>query len=166
MAASVTTREYANTRALDPTDSGLTTGVHPAGAAVTVGLRLAVNWAISRSPLATPAGRGTVTVVTAAVLIAWDEATTVIGLLAGGGVVGGVAGVVTVPGADSAERLPAALIQAQRDFFGAHTYHRTDKDGTFHTEWTGDRTETETGAAYARDVTVPKEAEKVDSPPQ
>ena len=36
-----------------------------------------------------------------------------------------------------AERLPAALIQAQRDFFGAHTYHRIDKDGTFHTEWTG-----------------------------
>ncbi len=65
-----------------------------------------------------------------------------------------------------AERLPAALIQAQRDFFGAHTYHRVDKDGTFHTEWTGDRTETETGAAYARDVTAPKEAEKVDSPPQ
>jgi 6-phosphogluconate dehydrogenase len=41
-----------------------------------------------------------------------------------------------------AERLPAALIQAQRDFFGAHTYRRVDKDGSFHTEWTGDRTET------------------------
>jgi 6-phosphogluconate dehydrogenase len=41
-----------------------------------------------------------------------------------------------------AERLPAALIQAQRDFFGAHTYRRVDKPGTFHTEWTGDRTET------------------------
>jgi 6-phosphogluconate dehydrogenase len=40
-----------------------------------------------------------------------------------------------------AERLPAALIQAQRDFFGAHTYRRTDKDGTFHTDWSGDRTE-------------------------
>jgi 6-phosphogluconate dehydrogenase len=40
-----------------------------------------------------------------------------------------------------AERLPAALIQAQRDFFGAHTYRRTDKDGTFHTEWSGDRSE-------------------------
>ena len=40
-----------------------------------------------------------------------------------------------------AERLPAALIQAQRDFFGAHTYHRVDKEGTFHTEWSGDRTE-------------------------
>jgi 6-phosphogluconate dehydrogenase len=29
----------------------------------------------------------------------------------------------------------ANLIQAQRDFFGAHTYQRTDKEGTFHTEW-------------------------------
>jgi 6-phosphogluconate dehydrogenase len=34
------------------------------------------------------------------------------------------------------ERLPANLIQAQRDFFGAHTYERTDKPGTFHTEYT------------------------------
>ncbi|GAA1470554.1 NADP-dependent phosphogluconate dehydrogenase [Microbacterium thalassium] len=42
-----------------------------------------------------------------------------------------------------AERLPAALIQGQRDFFGAHTYKRIDKDGTFHTLWSGDRTEVE-----------------------
>ncbi|WP_402371639.1 NADP-dependent phosphogluconate dehydrogenase [Isoptericola rhizosphaerae] len=42
-----------------------------------------------------------------------------------------------------AERLPAALIQAQRDFFGAHTYRRTDRDGTFHTQWSADRTEQE-----------------------
>jgi 6-phosphogluconate dehydrogenase len=40
-----------------------------------------------------------------------------------------------------AERLPANLIQAQRDFFGAHTYRRTDRPGVFHTEWSGDRTE-------------------------
>ena len=40
-----------------------------------------------------------------------------------------------------AERLPANLIQAQRDFFGAHTYRRVDREGTFHTEWSGDRTE-------------------------
>ena len=40
-----------------------------------------------------------------------------------------------------AERLPAALIQAQRDFFGAHTYRRIDRDGVFHTEWTGNRSE-------------------------
>jgi 6-phosphogluconate dehydrogenase len=32
-------------------------------------------------------------------------------------------------------RTPANLIQAQRDFFGAHTYERLDKPGTFHTEW-------------------------------
>ncbi len=32
-------------------------------------------------------------------------------------------------------RLPANLIQAQRDFFGAHTYERTDKPGTFHSSW-------------------------------
>jgi 6-phosphogluconate dehydrogenase len=41
-----------------------------------------------------------------------------------------------------AERLPAALIQGQRDFFGAHTYHRVDKPGSFHTLWaTDDRAE-------------------------
>ncbi|MFD0524152.1 NADP-dependent phosphogluconate dehydrogenase [Paractinoplanes durhamensis] len=34
-----------------------------------------------------------------------------------------------------AKRLPAALIQGQRDFFGAHTYHRIDKPGSFHTLW-------------------------------
>lgn len=34
-----------------------------------------------------------------------------------------------------AEVLPANLIQAQRDYFGAHTYKRTDKEGIFHTEW-------------------------------
>eukprot|EP00475_Leptophrys_vorax_P034467 TRINITY_DN5564_c0_g1_i1.p1 TRINITY_DN5564_c0_g1~~TRINITY_DN5564_c0_g1_i1.p1 ORF type:complete len:476 (+),score=184.84 TRINITY_DN5564_c0_g1_i1:98-1525(+) len=32
-------------------------------------------------------------------------------------------------------RLPANLTQAQRDFFGAHTYERTDKPGSFHSEW-------------------------------
>jgi 6-phosphogluconate dehydrogenase len=32
-------------------------------------------------------------------------------------------------------RLPANLIQAQRDYFGAHTYERIDARGTFHTEW-------------------------------
>jgi 6-phosphogluconate dehydrogenase len=40
-----------------------------------------------------------------------------------------------------AERLPAALTQGQRDFFGAHTYRRTDRDGAFHTLWGGDRSE-------------------------
>ena len=51
---------------------------------------------------------------------------------------------IPVPAMDSAldfldayraGRLPANLIQAQRDFFGAHTYQRIDKEGTFHTEW-------------------------------
>jgi 6-phosphogluconate dehydrogenase len=40
-----------------------------------------------------------------------------------------------------AERLPAALIQGLRDYFGAHTYRRTDRDGTFHTLWAQDGSE-------------------------
>ena len=40
-----------------------------------------------------------------------------------------------------AARLPAALIQGQRDFFGAHTYERVDRPGVFHTLWSGDRSE-------------------------
>ncbi len=39
------------------------------------------------------------------------------------------------------DRLPAALIQGLRDNFGAHTYQRVDRDGTFHTSWAADRTE-------------------------
>jgi 6-phosphogluconate dehydrogenase len=39
------------------------------------------------------------------------------------------------------DRLPAALIQGLRDLFGAHTYRRVDRDGTFHVDWSGDRTE-------------------------
>ncbi|MEV1007361.1 NADP-dependent phosphogluconate dehydrogenase [Streptomyces sp. NPDC049881] len=59
---------------------------------------------------------------------------------------------VPVPGISSAlayydalraERLPAALVQGQRDFFGAHTYERTDREGSFHTLWGGDRGEQE-----------------------
>ncbi len=38
--------------------------------------------------------------------------------------------------------LPASLLQAQRDYFGAHTYRRTDRpEGVFHTHWTGDARE-------------------------
>jgi 6-phosphogluconate dehydrogenase len=33
------------------------------------------------------------------------------------------------------ERLPANLLQAQRDYFGAHAYQRTDRAGKFHTRW-------------------------------
>ena len=42
-----------------------------------------------------------------------------------------------------AERSTAAIIQAQRDLFGAHTYRRVDRPGTFHTLWSGDKTEIE-----------------------
>lgn len=51
---------------------------------------------------------------------------------------------IPVPGISSAlayydalraERLPAALVQGLRDYFGAHTYRRTDSDGAFHTRW-------------------------------
>ena len=47
-----------------------------------------------------------------------------------------------------AERLPAALIQAQRDFFGAHTYRRVDREGTFHTRWSADRVEEAGGPGH------------------
>ena len=43
-----------------------------------------------------------------------------------------------------AERLPAALVQGQRDFFGAHTYNRVDAEGSYHTLWSGDRSEIKT----------------------
>lgn len=43
-----------------------------------------------------------------------------------------------------AERLPAALVQGQRDFFGAHTYKRVDAEGSYHTLWSGDRSEIKT----------------------
>ena len=39
------------------------------------------------------------------------------------------------------DRLPAALIQGLRDYFGAHTYRRTDRGGVFHTDWAADRHE-------------------------
>ncbi len=41
------------------------------------------------------------------------------------------------------DRLPAALIQGLRDNFGAHTYGRTDREGTFHTLWAGEKSEEE-----------------------
>ncbi len=59
---------------------------------------------------------------------------------------------VPVPGFSSAlayydtvraERLPAALVQGLRDNFGAHTYRRVDREGTFHTLWSADRSEVE-----------------------
>jgi 6-phosphogluconate dehydrogenase len=44
-----------------------------------------------------------------------------------------------------AERLPAALVQGLRDFFGAHTYKRVDRGGVFHTLWSEDRSEVDAG---------------------
>ncbi len=41
------------------------------------------------------------------------------------------------------EFLPANLLQAQRDYFGAHTYKRLDREGTFHSDWNGDGPVTE-----------------------
>lgn len=43
-------------------------------------------------------------------------------------------------------RLPSNLIQAQRDYFGAHTYELVGKEGVFHTQWTGLRDKVETPA--------------------
>ncbi|GAB7051842.1 NADP-dependent phosphogluconate dehydrogenase [Catenuloplanes indicus] len=57
---------------------------------------------------------------------------------------------IPVPGLSSAlayydglraQRLPAALIQGQRDYFGAHGYRRVDRAGTYHTAWSGNRGE-------------------------
>jgi len=47
-----------------------------------------------------------------------------------------------------AERLPANLIQGQRDYFGAHTYQRLDKEGVFHTEWPFERATHTTSGSY------------------
>ncbi len=50
------------------------------------------------------------------------------------------------------ERLPANLLQAQRDYFGAHTYERIDKPGTFHTDWIRERTSKVGAASRAANV--------------
>jgi 6-phosphogluconate dehydrogenase len=47
------------------------------------------------------------------------------------------------------ERSPANLIQGLRDYFGAHTYHRLDRDGAFHTRWGQDGSEAQAGPALA-----------------
>ncbi|MGN6754509.1 MAG: NADP-dependent phosphogluconate dehydrogenase, partial [Intrasporangium sp.] len=68
-------------------------------------------------------------------------------------IAGATAAGVPVPGFSSAlayydtmraEHLPAALVQGLRDNFGAHTYRRTDTDGTFHTLWAQDKSEVQT----------------------
>lgn len=47
----------------------------------------------------------------------------------------GLSGAIAYYDSYRSEVLPANLLQAQRDYFGAHTYQRLDKEGTFHTEW-------------------------------
>src|SRR6266446_11002568 len=49
-------------------------------------------------------------------------------------------------------RLPSNLLQAQRDFFGAHTYERVDKPGIFHTEWIESGKHPEEKAAEPKDT--------------
>ncbi|GGG47543.1 6-phosphogluconate dehydrogenase, decarboxylating [Croceivirga lutea] len=47
----------------------------------------------------------------------------------------GLSNALTYFDAYTSERLPLNLIQAQRDYFGSHTYERLDREGIFHTEW-------------------------------
>ena len=47
-------------------------------------------------------------------------------------------------------RLNAALTQGLRDYFGAHTYRRTDRDGSFHTRWAQDGAEVRTDQPEVR----------------
>jgi 6-phosphogluconate dehydrogenase len=69
----------------------------------------------------------------------------VVGLATAGGVpVPGFSAALAYYDTVRAPRLPAALVQGLRDFFGAHTYGRTDRPGVFHTLWSGDRSEIET----------------------
>jgi len=49
----------------------------------------------------------------------------------------GLSNALTYFDAYTSQRLPLNLIQAQRDYFGSHTYERLDRDGIFHTEWEG-----------------------------
>jgi len=51
------------------------------------------------------------------------------------------------------ERLPANLIQAQRDLFGAHTYERIDKPGAFHSQWADEKQEPKTQAQHGVETT-------------
>jgi 6-phosphogluconate dehydrogenase len=51
--------------------------------------------------------------------------------------VGGFMSALGYADAYCSEKMPVNLIQAQRDYFGAHTYRRIDKEGNFHTDWDG-----------------------------
>ncbi len=79
---------------------------------------------------------------------------------AGASTVGiGISGGVPVPGFSSspayddtvrAGRLPAALVQGLRDIVGAHSDRCTDRDGTFHSLWSDDRSEIDAGPQLPR----------------
>ena len=68
------------------------------------------------------------------------------------------------------ERGPANLIQGLRDFFGAHTYQRTDAEGYWHTRWSQDGTEVASGgqprseASGTTAMPVGAETAKTDTP--
>jgi 6-phosphogluconate dehydrogenase len=49
--------------------------------------------------------------------------------------VGGLQTALAYFDAYTTERMATNMIQAQRDYFGAHTYQRIDKEGVFHTDW-------------------------------
>ncbi|HLS26185.1 MAG TPA: NADP-dependent phosphogluconate dehydrogenase [Beutenbergiaceae bacterium] len=67
---------------------------------------------------------------------------TVVGQAADAGIpIPGFASALAYYDSARASRLPAALVQGLRDYFGAHTYERIDDEGTFHTDWSGDRSE-------------------------
>jgi len=70
---------------------------------------------------------------------AWREVAAV--AVTGGIPVPGFSAALAYYDALRADRLPAALVQGLRDFFGAHTYRRVDSEGSFHTLWAGDRSE-------------------------
>jgi 6-phosphogluconate dehydrogenase len=73
---------------------------------------------------------------------AQDAWRSVIGVAVSGGIpVPGFSAALSYYDALRAERLPAALVQGLRDFFGAHTYRRVDRSGSFHTLWAEDRSE-------------------------
>ena len=53
--------------------------------------------------------------------------------------VGGLMSALGYMDALCSEKMPTNLIQAQRDYFGAHTYQRIDQEGSFHTDWDDDK---------------------------
>jgi 6-phosphogluconate dehydrogenase len=58
------------------------------------------------------------------------------GTIAAGVAAPGYASALSYFDAFRSERMPSNLTQAQRDYFGAHTYELIGKEGTFHTQWT------------------------------